>query len=415
MGMAASCGYWKEKISDRNKRKFDVDAEKRLSSPVIEVKTVKKICEEALEKANSKQLKIFDVSYLKIRNMKRKNNNQIYATKNKNVENRIVPYQFSEQNLLELFQYLNEPLLLSTWQKIQNQGQVYYYNFKTKESVWEDDLNICATKITNLSVANHSIGDNMAKTICKFFLIPPSHFFNIVYLDLSNNKIGEKTMACISDILLITSPSMSLCQVEELKLSDNLIGDKGLSVLADKMMSLQQQHTKENMICSPLKALHIDRCKISNVGLTKFAQALASPPSKVFSGLKVLSLSGNRLISNEGVSSIVKHNLTKMLSELFLSGTKVSDDGAIAIAESLTDPNCTLITLSISGAAINDKGGMEIAKHLPNMNKNLRGFDLQGNLFSKEVRDKIISQGKSNKSCYVVVQDDRGRPKVSKR
>ena len=417
MGMGASCGYWKEKVSDRNKKKYNIEETNDHTEENIElnnVKNVKKIYQEAMEIVNKKRLKVLDMSYVKMR----KNHKQNVQEKYHKV---IVPYQFSEKQLLELHQLMNIIEASEPWQKIENDdGQIYYYNGNTHESVWEvpdefnsnnSENNSSSPKITSLSIANHNFKDKMPNTIGKFCTIQPSKIFNLVELDLSKNKLGEKTMSTISNCLIISSTTSSstatiLCQLEKLKLSDNSIGDKGLSILANKL-----KETK-NALPSSLKSLYLDRNGLSNISIIKFAEAF-STSSKIFSSLTILSLSGNRLISNDGVISIVNNNLLHILSELFLSGTKVSDDGAIAIAKGLIHDKCSLVTLSISGANVGDKGGFEIAENLPLYK--LRGFDLQGNSFSKEVRDKILANGKRNKSCYVVVQDDRGKAKVSKR
>ena len=49
----------------------------------------------------------------------------------------------------------------------------------------------------------------MPNTIGKFCTIQPSKIFNLVELDLSKNKLGEKTMSTISNCLIISSTTSS--------------------------------------------------------------------------------------------------------------------------------------------------------------------------------------------------------------
>ena len=70
-------------------------------------------------------------------------------------------------------------------------------------------------------------------------------------------------------------------------------------------------------------------------------------------------------MSNAGAIALVKAGVLNVLIELFLSGTKVSDEGATSIADGLVNPQCTLQTLSLSGANIGDVGGRAFAMVLP--------------------------------------------------
>ena len=69
--------------------------------------------------------------------------------------------------------------------------------------------NSSSPKITSLSIANHNFKDRMPNTIGKFCTIQPSKTFNLVELDLSKNKLGEKTMSTISNCLIISSTTSS--------------------------------------------------------------------------------------------------------------------------------------------------------------------------------------------------------------
>ena len=81
MGMGASCGYWKEKVSDRNKKKYNIEETYDHTEENIElnnVKNVKKIYQEAMEIVNKKRLKVLDMSYVKMRKNHKQNVQEKY-------------------------------------------------------------------------------------------------------------------------------------------------------------------------------------------------------------------------------------------------------------------------------------------------------------------------------------------------
>ena len=43
MGMGASCGYWKEKVSDRNKKKYNIEETNDHTEENIELNNVKNV------------------------------------------------------------------------------------------------------------------------------------------------------------------------------------------------------------------------------------------------------------------------------------------------------------------------------------------------------------------------------------
>ena len=112
------------------------------------------------------------------------------------------------------------------------------------------------------------------------------------------------------------------------------------------------------------------------------------------------------MIRNEGALALAQGEAFTVLLDLYLSGTKIGDEGACSIAEALAKPACSLQTLSLSGCNIHDKGGQALSSKLSTLN--LKALDLQGNYFSEKVLEELAKTGRQS-SAYVVIQGVDGK------
>ena len=174
-----------------------------------------------------------------------------------------------------------------------------------------------------------------------------------------------------------------------------------------------------------LRTLKLDRQKKSRISVAGVG-AISESLSCDFCSLEILSFSGNKSIGCECADRLARAIMSRQgkegaVSELYLSGTGVSDDGAKSLAPALP----FLSTISLSGCRIKDVGGRALAEALkcyrgpkdaPETCGGLpaQGFDLQGNYFTPDTIAMLVENTPSG--CMLALSaglDQQWREPVS--
>jgi hypothetical protein len=269
--------------------------------------------------------------------------------------------------------------------------QAYYYCELTGETQWEMPKNFVEVQpITTLSICDHQITDEGCPTISN--LLNWSHrCLSLTILRLRENNITDHGAECLAEALF--SPT---CTLTTLDLHGNSIGDQGIQALASSITN------------GRLLNLSLDRqqnVRISELGIEALSDALLK---RDHCKLQKLSLSGNKSINDECATllseSIQNHSNTTScsLKELYLSGTSITDNGAISLSKCIH----LLTNLSLSGCRVKDRGGTSIADALKTAHC-MRGLDIQGNSFQPNTVQLLIDS--SLDDCLVSVSLQSGK------
>ena len=261
------------------------------------------------------------------------------------------------------------------WEEITGEnGRNYYYCPSTGETTWDKPPGFCSAACAVISISGHVF--TTLDAVARMLQWP--QISTLTTLRLEDNAIGDEGVAVLAEALM----SPSCCRLKLLHLDGNRIGDSGCQALALAL--------RESTLA--LRTLKLDRQKktrITLVGVTAFADSL----SRATCRLEILSFSGNKSVDcacagklAEAVQS--RRGEHSALTELYLSGTSVSDAGASQLAPVLY----LLSTVSLSGCRIGDDGGKALANALkaaqrtkqPDGGVRLKGCDLQGNYFHPE-------------------------------
>ena len=155
-------------------------------------------------------------------------------------------------------------------------------------------------------------------------------------LDLRNNSIGDQGMQALVGGLVN-------CNLEELGLSRNMLIDSVLGMRS--LGTLVRRSTN-------MRALDLINCSLTDEGLTSFVEGMAK-----CCRLKQLYLSFNDSITANGLASLSSLLRSEYcsLSELFLYGINIGDDGAAALAHGLVG-NKSLTYLRFDSSRITARG-----------------------------------------------------------
>eukprot|EP00946_MAST-07B_sp_MAST-7B-sp1_P005004 g5004.t1 len=265
------------------------------------------------------------------------------------------------------------------WEEIEgDNGQKYYFCPSTGETTWDKPANFCSAGCKTLSFSGHAFSS--LSHVSRLLQWSTGPMTALVTLRLQDNSIADEGIATLSDALI----SPSCCKLRVLQLDGNHIGDAGCQALAVAL--------REKTLA--LRTLKLDRQKKSRITVAGVG-AIAESLSCDSCSLENLSFSGNKSVGCECGKRLARAILSRQggegaVSELYLSGTGVSDDGAQSLALALP----FLSTISLSGCRIKDVGGRALANALKSAagdkgacqnageNFRLKGFDLQGNYFN---------------------------------
>jgi len=238
-----------------------------------------------------------------------------------------------------------------------------YLNIIKQSHVTNINLNFIDCDKTEDTIFQQ-ITDSLPKTLTRF------KFYS------GGSKISEKSLTKI-----FTTP-LNLPNLAEIKMAYNKMNDDGVEMLVSAFILSNN---------SKLESLDIGVNEITCVGIEKISRLFP----QLQKSLKVLILSKNK-ISDHGAIYIANclNSHLEILEILRLSNNHIGDKGAIALAKAISDHE-RLEVVKMNSNDIHDDGAFEIATCL-SKNKSLKKFYLQDNEFSLDAIITIANAVKSN-------------------
>ena len=219
------------------------------------------------------------------------------------------------------------------------------------------------TQLTSLSLECFSrMTDTGLSNICAFF--QNGHASHLETLDLSLNEIGPFEISTLCEVLNSVNSDRSP-ELTELCLDCNAIGDEGANVLCNTLI---------NGLCK-LSKLQVARCSLTNHCIPSLCKTLQDGRCQLI----VLSLDSND-VNDGGVGMLFKDALSNehcKLTELDLTGCRLTDCCIPGLCTALQDELCKLTVLSLGFNHITDRGvGMLFKDALSNDHCKLTELDL---------------------------------------
>ena len=175
-------------------------------------------------------------------------------------------------------------------------------------------------------------------------------------IDFGENKLDGSAVNLFSELV----PNLTELQV--LSFWDNPIGNGG----AVKILKCLN-HCK-----TPLKELNLQSTGVGEEDCVQVAMLIAN------TDLERLDVSGNGLSSNS-VASIMESVLqNRTIQQLRMGGSHFSEEKCKSLASHLQQTGCQLRKLDISKCSISDEGAVHLAEALTN-NHSLRQLNISGN------------------------------------
>lgn len=182
--------------------------------------------------------------------------------------------------------------------------------------------------LQRLSIAYNGLRDTSAASL----LTSLKHNNGLTELNIAGNMLSEESSQALADLL---TDSSSLSTLTNLNLAQNIfIGTEGASIIASALA-----------IDTKITHLNLSEMKLSSVVSALLADSLASN-----STLLRLNLTKNSSLGDDGaihMANLLRVN--KTLQHLNLSGTRIGQKGADALARVLMDENDTLVSLNLGG------------------------------------------------------------------
>mmetsp|Transcript_1916 Transcript_1916/g.2198 ORF Transcript_1916/g.2198 Transcript_1916/m.2198 type:complete len:960 (-) Transcript_1916:1304-4183(-) len=243
------------------------------------------------------------------------------------------------------------------------------------------DLNIDLSGLSGLTsrkkkIVKQKFHQNEIVNLRSFMIRVLSRNKSLVYLDLSNNEIGDEGTAVIADVLSVNSGLLVL----DLQL--NKISPRGAKYIADSLL--------EN---NTLEVLKLDMTKISDEGLGYICEALEKN-----STLSTLSLKNNS-IGDDGAKFLAEV-LTKnsALSKVILQNNSIGFSGVMSLFNSVS--KSSLRSLDLSKNSFGTDAFAFIIKSLVE-NETLESLNLSSvnaNMEKPSVLEAMLTFMKSNRT-----------------
>lgn len=228
-------------------------------------------------------------------------------------------------------------------------------------------------------------------------------------LRLPSNLIGDAGVVALAAVLC----GAERCALLELNLADNLYAREGVDALAralaapgcalDKLdVSTKQSGRAEggNAIDqlwaalradATLRSLNVSGWQLDDAGACRCAHALATNTS-----LRVLALAANAL-GEAGVGEIaIALRANGSLLELDLGRNPALGDGGAAALSAMLLDNTTLAKLALHGCGISDEGARALANAISEARGGLRALDLSDNRLTTVGSSVLLRAFRSN-------------------
>ncbi len=197
------------------------------------------------------------------------------------------------------------------------------------------------SKLTEMNILHFNVTRESLSTICKFF--QNGHASCLVKLVLGDCRINQHGVLKLCEVL-----DQELCpELTYLELSRNNILDESVVVLCNAL--IKQKLFK-------LTKLFLHCCSLTAKCIPSLCKLLEDERSN----LTVLSLEGNKGISDEGLHILCEHSLTRehcKVTELYLPACSLTDKCIPELCKALQDKSCNLAILSMKwNKGISDEG-----------------------------------------------------------
>ena len=195
-------------------------------------------------------------------------------------------------------------------------------------------------QLTKLSLQNDYLSDECLSLLDVFF--KNGHASHLQRLYLKSDEITSRGVSKLCEFL-----DNELCpKLEILDLSENGILDEGVRVLCNSII-----HKKLNK----LTMLGLQRCSLTDDCIPPLCEIITD----VYCNLNVLSLSGNKGISDTGLRMLCKDGLSKehcKLGYLNLCRCSITDKCIPEVREALQDEHCVLKKFMLSSEKFTENG-----------------------------------------------------------
>ena len=226
-------------------------------------------------------------------------------------------------------------------------------------------LSTIPCKLSHLNLASNSIGEEGVDSLCKVLIEGEC---TLSYLNIANiAPMADEAIQKLFETL-----SKRECKLSQLNLSQNNINDTHVQFFSQSVLS------EENFT---LLHLNLSQNEITDAGVKHLSDAL----SERNCALKRLNLSGNSLITHEGVNNLcrVLHNL----NQLGLDGVGIRYLGVKYLSQAIRRKKCQSLQLDLGSIGITKEGVMEISSALTK-----HDIELMLNLHDNELTDSDVEQ-----------------------
>ena len=185
------------------------------------------------------------------------------------------------------------------------------------------DNKLCP-ELTYLDFSGNSILDEGVMALCNALIKQKQ--IKLTQLFLDNCLLTDECIPSLCQLL-----TDKRCNMTDLSLGDNEgVSDEGLRTLCE--YALANKHCK-------LTKLSLFKCSLTDECMPELCWVLQDKHCK----LAILSMKGNRGISDKGLRMLCEYALTKehcKLAELYLDGCSLTDDCTPELCKALQDENC---------------------------------------------------------------------------